>query len=127
MNIRAVGAAAVTIALVLLLAGKPSAVTIQATAFDTSSKMSAQLLLTALNIAFGSQDGSSTIHDSIAGDCPAINILIDRVNALLAAHPNTSAPASFRSNAETHRTLLLGLNKNSAMVTPSSPAGCAWR
>jgi hypothetical protein len=95
-----------------------------AAASNMSYMASVQLMSAALSVAFGSQDGDATIHDPIAGDWPTINTLIKRVSAFIAAHPNTSAPSSDRSNAEAYKTLLDKLNSNAATVTPPTPARC---
>jgi hypothetical protein len=95
-----------------------------ATATNMSYMASVQLVSAALGVAFGNQDGNATVHDPIVGDWPTINTLIQRVGALIAAHPNTSAPSSTRSDAEAYKTLLDKLNSNAATVTPSTPARC---
>jgi hypothetical protein len=50
--------------------------------------------------------------------------LAARVGGAVAAHPITTEPGNFRTDAESYRALLERLNSNTAMVTPSSPAGC---
>lgn len=84
---------------------------------NMSYMLSAQLASIALEVAFGSQDGEATIHDPVVGDWPSINMLIQRVSALIAAHPD-------RKNMETYKTLIEKLNNNTAMITPSTPAKC---
>jgi hypothetical protein len=69
--------------------------------------VAAELAATALNVAFGSQDGDATVHDPVAGDWPTVRALIARVNG---------APA--------YGELLRSLNTNKVMVTPSDPAVC---
>jgi hypothetical protein len=98
-----------------------------AAARNTSYAESAQLATTALNVAFGSQDGKATIHDPIVGDWPTISAFIGRISAAIANHPNTPASNPEQSNAETYKNLLEKLNNNSVTVTPSSPAGCSQR
>jgi hypothetical protein len=69
--------------------------------------VTAELAATALNVAFGSQDGDATVHDPVAGDWPTVRALIARVNG---------APA--------YGALLRSLNTNKVLVTPSDPAVC---
>lgn len=85
------------------------------------------LFPTALNVAFGSQDGGATVQDPIMGDWPTVDTLISRASALIAAHPDTSGPSSYRSDLEKYEVLLEKLNSNKAAVTPSNPASCPRR
>jgi len=73
------------------------------------------------------QDGKATVHDPMVGDWPAINTLVSRVSAHIAAHPDTSASSSSRNDAEKYKILLEGLNNNTIPVAPSNPAGCPPR
>ena len=66
------------------------------------------LAVTALNIAYGSQDGNATVADPIAGDWVALRDLAQRA----AARPDD------------YRKLLDSLNRNVEPVTPSNPAAC---
>ena len=79
--------------------------------------VSVELALTALNVAFGAQDGNAMIHDPIVGDWAPVNTIIDRVSVRIAA----------RSDPEKYKTVLQQLNSNTAMVTPSSAANCGSR
>jgi hypothetical protein len=71
-----------------------------------------QLAATMLNVAFGSQDGDATVHDPVLGDWPSIRVLIARVNGLGGAA------------ALPYLDVLLKLNGNKLLVTPSKAAGC---
>jgi hypothetical protein len=75
-----------------------------------------QLAAAALNVAFGSQDGKTTVHDPVVGDWISVDALITRVSGLMAAHSDSSATA--------YKSLLEQLNRKSAIVTPSDPAKC---
>jgi hypothetical protein len=85
---------------------------------------STQLAAVALNVISGSQDGTATVQDPVAGDWPAINALIRRVSAFLEANPDASVQSSSRSVAEKYKNLLESLNNNTAKITPSNPARC---
>jgi hypothetical protein len=86
---------------------------------DTEAKnvphqASVQVALTALNVAYGSQDGSATVQDPVVRDWLAIEALLQRVSDRIAQ----------RSEAEAYKTLLEKLNNNAATVTPSKPSAC---
>jgi hypothetical protein len=91
---------------------------------NASHGVSAQLAVTALNTAFGKQDGNVTVHDAVAGSWANIAGLEARVGGIVVAHPVTTDAGNFRTDAESYRSLLQQLNSNTAMVTPSSPATC---
>jgi hypothetical protein len=76
------------------------------------ASVSTQLAVAALSVAFGNQDGSATVHDTIAGDWPSVNALIARVSGL-----SGNAAAVYKG-------LLEKLNANVVAVTPASAAGC---
>ena len=71
-----------------------------------------QLAATTLNISFGKQDGTVTVHDPVEGDWPSVEAMMTRIAAL--------SP----SDAKGYRRMLERLNTNTEPVTPSSPAGC---
>ncbi len=69
---------------------------------------STAVAITALNTAFGTQDGNATVADPVAGDWVSIRALIQRAAA---------RPADYRK-------LLDRINRNAEPVTPSNPALC---
>ncbi len=91
---------------------------------NPSYSVSKQLAVTAFNIAFEREDGNATVNDPVAGDWLAIHAFIDRVNAFLSGHPDTSSAGAEKDDALKYQALLEHLNRNVATVTPSSPAGC---
>jgi hypothetical protein len=70
-----------------------------------------ELVVLRWNVEFGGLDGNATVQDPVKGDWPAVRDLIGRASA----------------DAEQYRPLVEMLNRNSAMVTPSKPAGCGAR
>jgi hypothetical protein len=85
--------------------------------------LSTRLAATALNVAFGNQDGRATVSDPVAGDWPTISTLVSRVGSHITALPDVPTDAWF-ANAEKYAVLLHRLYTNAALVTPSSPSGC---
>ena len=94
------------------LTGNPSEAYDQFKKWLSKSAVSSQLAALLLNVAFGSLDGNATIADPVAGDWPTVTALIARVGALQPA------------DAERYRSLIEKLNKNTAPVTPPTPAAC---
>jgi hypothetical protein len=92
---------------------------------NASQALSAQLAVTTLNVAYGSQNAGVTVQDPVANDWTSIGTLLGRVSAFVADHPNTTRAGPDRVNAEKYRTLLAALNRNSAQVTPAGPEGCS--
>jgi hypothetical protein len=86
--------------------------------------VSSQLAVTALNVAFGRQDGNATLSDPGAGDWPTISALTGRVSSHIASQPDAARADAWRVDAERYRVLLERLNANTALVTPSSPSSC---
>jgi hypothetical protein len=80
-----------------------------------ADRASREVVATALNVAYGTQDGNATIQDPVVGDWASVRTLIARASAAIAGHADTVA---------TYVTLLQALNENTAMVTPSNPAKC---
>jgi hypothetical protein len=72
--------------------------------------VSAELAATALNVAFGRQDGDAAARDPVTGDWPSIRTLIARANG---------SPAYLE--------MLRKLNANQIEVTPSHPSACKVR
>jgi hypothetical protein len=93
----------------------------EAAGSDAAQAASQQLATAALNVAYGSQDGSATVRDPLAGDWPSIAELLRRASAAIAS--GVAAPGA-RSTLVAYTALLEGLNTNRATVTPSSPARC---
>ncbi len=91
---------------------------------NASHALAVQLAATTLNVAYGSQDAGATIQDPVGRDWSTIATLLTRVNAFIAEHPNTSGSSADRRTAETYRTVLDGLNKNTALVTPPTADRC---
>ncbi len=94
------------------VSGTPSQAYDQLKKWLGKSSVSTQLAATALNVAFGSQDGNVTVQDTIAGDWVSVDTLIARVSGL-----GGSAAVGYKS-------LLEKLNGNAAAVTPTSAAAC---
>jgi hypothetical protein len=79
---------------------------------------SIQLATTALNVAYGTQDGNAAVHDPVTRDWAPVTTLLGRVSTAIAAQ--ASAPAA----VATYASLLRSLNTNNATVTPSSTTRC---
>jgi hypothetical protein len=94
------------------VSGKPSQAYDQLKKWLGKASVSTQLAAAALNVKFGTQDGSVRVHDAIAGDWPSVNALIARVSAL-----SGNAAAAYRG-------LIEKLNGDAVAVTPASAAGC---
>jgi hypothetical protein len=87
---------------------------------NPSYALSVQAAVTALNTAYGSQDGNVTVHDPIEDDWVTVNALLARVSAFIEADPR----GGNRAVAEAYRTLFESLNANTAMITPAGPERC---
>jgi hypothetical protein len=95
-----------------------------ATPVNASYRASAQLVVASLNVAFGKQDGNVTMRDAVAGGWTNVSALGTRLRGLVSAHPVTTEPGNFRSDAESYASLLEKLNANALSVTPSRPSSC---
>jgi hypothetical protein len=78
---------------------------------------SIQLATAALNVAYGTQDGSAAAPDPVTGDWVPVSALLARVSTAIAQNSSATAVTAYAD-------LLRALNENSATVTPSSPARC---
>jgi hypothetical protein len=72
----------------------------------------AELAALELNIAYGAEDGKSTVQDPVLHDWPTLNALVARIAAL-------PGPA-----ADSYKSLLDRLNGNKQPITPSDPKAC---
>ena len=94
---------------------------------NASYNTSVQLAATAFSVAFAKQDGGASVHDFVSGKWMAVRALIERVSSVVSAHPMTEGPSNFRGDVDSYRVLLAGINANTVMVTPSTPARCKSR
>jgi hypothetical protein len=83
---------------------------------DPAYATSAQLAITSLNVAYGTQASNVTVHDPIVGDWPTISALVGRVSGLIEAKSDELA---------VYGELLGKLNDNTAQITPLTPSSCA--
>jgi hypothetical protein len=91
---------------------------------DVWSRASVALATAALNVAWGAQSGTTTLHDPIRGDWPTIDALADRVSVLIATRLDGRIAATDTVEIEAYATLLEALNGNRAQVTPARPERC---
>jgi hypothetical protein len=75
----------------------------------SAKSLTTELAVTALNVAFGSQDGDVTVNDPVRRDWPTVRALIAR------AASDPAAP---------YLELFEKLNANKLAVTPTRPAAC---
>jgi hypothetical protein len=87
-----------------------------ASADNAAHATSAQLAVTALNYAYGTQAANVTVHDPVVEDWPTIRALTLRVSGLI----ETKSDALV-----TYAELLGKLNDNAAQITPLTPSSCA--
>jgi len=80
--------------------------------------LSAQLVVTALNIAVRNQDGKATIHDPVVNDWTPIETALERASGLI------GSGEAGRDHVERYRKLLEDLNRNRLEITPSTPEAC---
>jgi len=88
------------------------------TSTNPAYALSVQLAVASLNVAYGGQSGSVTIHDPVMNDWPTVSAMLSRVSTLAA----TATPT--RASVIAYRDVLSKLNANTALVTPNSLAGC---
>jgi hypothetical protein len=80
--------------------------------------LSAQIVVTALNITVGNQDGKATVHDPVMNDWIPVQVALERANSV------TASGGAGRDHVERYRKLLEDLNRKRLEITPSKPEAC---
>ena len=97
---------------------------LRSTSTNAAHQASVQLAVTSLNVAYGTQNGASSVTDPVSGETVSINVLLTRVSTAIAAATNPVAGSEAHTRLERYRALLEQLNRNAVTVTPATPAGC---
>ncbi|MGH7505496.1 MAG: hypothetical protein ACRELX_07580, partial [Longimicrobiales bacterium] len=91
---------------------------------NAAHRLSTRLATTALNVAYGQQDGNVTVHDPVSDDWPTVSALLGRISDFIEEHATTTAADPARVDAASYASLLDALNGNIAQITPVTPARC---
>jgi hypothetical protein len=98
---------------------------LRSTSTNAAHQASVQLAITSLNVVYGTQNGAASVSDPVSGEWVSINTLLTRVSTAIAANPNPAAGTAAGAQLERYRSVLEQLNRNTATVTPATPAGCS--